>query len=74
MHEKSPEQTTIDHQLPSVGIDPSPAAIRLAETIMRRIKKGLDATGVHIEPKFTGLSQLIEIYLMAAREEGRAGR
>jgi hypothetical protein len=67
-------QTTVDKRIPGVEIEPSQAAILLSDTIMRRIKKGLDATGVHIDPQFTGLSQLIEIYLIAARAEGRAGR
>lgn len=58
----------------TIGPEPSPEATKLAETIMRRIKKGLDASGLNIDPQFTGLAQLIELYLMAAREEGRAGR
>lgn len=58
----------------TLGPEPSPEANKLAETIMRRIKRGLDASGLNVEPQFTGLAQLIEIYLIAAREEGRAGR
>jgi hypothetical protein len=35
---------------------------------MRRIKKGLEATGLNIEAQFTGLDRIIEVYLMAERE------
>ncbi len=52
-----------------IGPTPSDAANRLADTIMGRMRKGLDAANVNIVPEFTGLAELIEIYLIAAREE-----
>jgi hypothetical protein len=50
---------------------PSAAAQKLAATIMKRIQVTLNSMGINAAVSETALPELIDLYLMAARNEGR---